>query len=413
VTAHGEPISGIDRPGRLFILAVFGLHIAFMPLLVLLLPRRAETLFGSDAAASLSGLLLIGAFTASIANIAAGHLGDNWIKRYGSRRGLIGLGLAVLVFSFGLLALATMWEALVCAIIIFQIGLNLTFAPIMALLTDHIAACQKPVIAGWLGTALPLSALGTAALGWAFPSDNDAAFFASAAMAAICVLPLLILWGFTPTQPFESLLGSDQKSAPPRLMGTLALLWLARALVQLSASFVLLYLFLHVTALIAGDTAWHSQSATHFVSLLSLLGAAIAVPTAIMSGRRSDRLPPQQKIMAGAAFLLALSLLLLSRQPDPWIYGFAFIAFQIGLAAYLSVDTALVAQSIGHHERRGAILGVMNLTMVPTITLQRLSAHGNAPSLASIYVGGALSLLACAIALLTIRPASADTLRKG
>jgi hypothetical protein len=60
--------------------------------------------------------------------------------------------------------------------------------------------------------------------------------------------------------------------------------------VQLSASFVLLYLFLHVAGLIADDAAWQNQSATHFVSLFSLLGAAMAVPIAVVNGRLSDRL---------------------------------------------------------------------------------------------------------------------------
>ena len=409
MTTDGQEISGIIRPSRLFILAVFGLHLAFMPLLVLLLPRRAETLFGPGAATSLSVLLLVGALTASITNIAAGHLGDKWLKHHGNRRGLIGLGLAVLVFSFALLALANRLETLACAVVIFQIGLNLTFAPMMALLTDHVARSQKGMIAGWLGTALPLSAVGTAALGWAFPLDSDAAFFAAAAMAAICVLPLLIFWGFKPIEQSHSLSDSESRSNPSNPIQTLALLWFARAMVQLSASFVLLYLFLHVAGLIADDTAWQGQSATSFISLLSLGGAAMAVPTAVACGRFSDRVRSRQKIMVGAALMLSMSLILLGRRPDPWVFGFAFTVFQMGLAAYLSVDTALVAQLIGHHARRGAILGVMNLTntlpaiLVPTFTLQMQGATNSPPPLATIYLFCTIGLLISAIAVLATR----------
>jgi MFS family permease len=405
VTTDGQEISGIDRPSRLFILAIFGLHLAFMPLLVLLLPRRAEMLFGPGAATSLSGLLLVGAFTASIANIAAGYLSDKWIKHHGNRRGLIGVGLVVLVFSFVLLALANGLESLALAVVTFQIGLNLAFAPMMALLTDHIAESQKGMIAGWLGTALPLSALGTAGLGWAFPLDNDAAFFAAAAMAAICVLPLLILWGFKPIEKSHSLSGTDTSSISSNPIQTLALLWFARALVQLSANFVLLYLFLHVAGLMAGDAAWQGQSVTSFISLLSLGGAAMAVPTAVACGRLSDLVPSRQKIMIGAAIMLCISLFLFGRRPDPWIFGFTFIMFQMGLAAYLSVDIALVAQLIGHHARRGAILGVMNLTntlpaiLVPTLTLQMQSATNSTPPLATIYLYCAIGLLISAIAV--------------
>ena len=409
MTDPDQAISGIDKPSRLFILAVFGLHLAFMPLLVLLLPRRVETLFGAGAATSLSMLLLIGALTASIANIAAGHLSDLWVKRYGNRRRLIGIGLAVLVFSFGPLALSMKMETLIFAIITFQTGLNLTFAPLMALLADHVVHSQKGSIAGWLSTALPLSALGTAVIGWMFPADSDAAFLVSAILVTICVLPLLMSWGFKPIEQSRSLPDAGSGSCHSIPVKGLALLWLARAIVQLSASFVLQYLFLHVTGLIADDVAWQRQSATGFISMLSLGGAILAVPTAVASGRLSDRLPSRQEIMAGAALILALSLFLLSRQPDPWTYGFVFAAFQMGLAAYLSVDIGLVAQLIGHHARRGAILGVMNLTntlpaiLSPALTLQMLIATGQAPPLGVIYSCCALSLLVSAIAALAAR----------
>jgi MFS family permease len=409
VNAHGKAIAGIDRPSQLFILAVFGLHLAFMPLLVLLLPRRTEALFGSGATVSLSMLLLIGAITASIANIVAGHVGDRWIKRRGSRRGLIGLGFGGLVGSFGLLALADRWETLAFAVIAFQIGLNFTFAPVMALLADHIAGFQKGAIAGWLGTALPLSALGTAALGWAFPTDDDFAFFACAAMAASCVLPLLFMWGFRPVEQVQSPLHSGSTSMPLGPIRNLTLLWLARMLVQLSASFVFLYLFLDVAGLVSNDAAWQRQSSTHFVSLLSLMAAVVAVPTAVVSGYLADRFPSRQKIMAGAALLLALSSFLFSCRPDPWIYGLAFTVFQMGLAAYLSVDTALVAQLVGDHASRGAILGVMNLTntlpaiLAPLLTFQMLSAANNAPPLATIYLCCAIGTLISAFAVRAVR----------
>jgi MFS family permease len=409
VIAHDKATSGIDRPSQLFILAVFGVHLAFMPLLVLLLPRRTEALFGSAATASLSMVLVIGAITASIANIAAGHVGDRWIKRLGSRRSLIGLGFIILVASFGLLALANRWETLAFAIITFQIGLNFTFAPMMALLADHIAGFQKGLIAGWLGTALPLSALGTAALGWAFPADDDSAFFACAAMAAICVLPLILIWGFKPVGQLYSSPHSGSTLMPLSPTRNLALLWLARVLVQLSASFVVLYLFLDVAGLISSDAAWQRQSATHFVSLLSLMAAVMAVPTAVVSGYLADRFPSRQKIMTSALLMLALSSFLLSRRPDPWIYGLAFTMFQMGLAAYLSVDTALVAQLISHHASRGVILGVMNLTntlpaiLAPLLTLQMLSPANNAPPLTTIYLSCSIGMLISAIALRAIR----------
>ncbi len=203
------------------------------------------------------------------------------------------------------------------------------------------------MISGWLSTALLLSALGTAGLGWAFPTDKDAAFFASAAIVTICILPLLIVWGFKPAKQSPPELDSGSNLHLPSAARQLVLLWFARAMVQISASFVLLYLFLDVAERIADKGDWQNQSATHFVSLLSSLGAGVAVSTAV---------------------------------------------FQMGLPSYLSVDTALVAHLIGHHRRRGAILGTMNLTntlpaiLVPTLTLQVFTASNYAPPLATFYL---------------------------
>ena len=402
----GPGKSAMDRTTRLFILAVFGLHMAFMPVLVLLLPRRMATLFDHHAASALSWLLLAGALTASLANIAAGFLGDRWVRRFGSRRGLIAIGLVALTCSYGFLAFAVELAWLIPAIVAFQIGLNLALAPTMALLTDHIAMSRKGMVAGWMGAALPLSALGTAALGLAFPADDNAAFFAIAAIVAVCVLPLLVVWGFAPAARCLTSTRSVSELDGTAPVRDLALLWLARALVQLAAFFVIFYLFLHITGLIADDTAWRDHSATRFVSVLSLAGAVVAMPAAVVGGRVSDGLLSRQKVMALAALVMLLSLSVLASEPSPWLFGSAFIVFQLGLAAYLSVDTGFIAKLISHHRRRGAILGVMNLTntlpsfFAPLFILQTLSLTGRALPYESIYILCALGLLASMVAIL-------------
>lgn len=399
----------MDRSTRLFILAVFGLHMAFMPVLVLLLPRRMTTLFDLHAASALSWLLLGGALTASVANIAAGFLGDRWVSRFGSRRSLIAIGLAALICSYGFLALAVELGWLILAIIAFQIGLNLTLSPTMALLTDHIASSRKGTVAGWMGAALPFSALATTALGLAFPLDADGAFFATAVIVALCVLPLLALWGFAPatvSAPQDDSISDGSKATPTR---NLSLLWLARALVQLAACFVLYYLFLNITGLITGDTAWRGHSATRVISVLSLASAAVAMPAAVIGGRVSDGLRARQKLMALAALVMTFSLLVLAKGPSPTLFGLAFIVFQLGLAVYLSIDTAFVAQLIGHHPRRGAILGVLNLTntlpaiFAPLMTLQTLRSAGRVLPYDLIYMTCAFGLLVSMIAVLRCR----------
>lgn len=376
-----------------------------MPLLILLLPRRIESLYGSGATALLSWLLLAGAVTGSLANIAAGYLGDRWLRRHGNRRGLIAIGLALLIFSFLPLALATDQTSLIMAIIAFQIALNLALSPTMAVLTDHISVAQKGTIAGLIGAALPLSALGTTMLGWVFPVDSNTAYFASAAIVFICAAPLLLCWGFTPASQSATPHDFSPKPHFSISVRSLILLWLARLLVQLSASFVLLYLFLHVVGLIAHNAAWQSERATNIVSIVSLLGAGFAVPAAVVAGRLSDQLTARQTIMIGAALMLSCSLVLLGSSPAPQIFSIAFILFQVGLTAYVSVDAALVAQLVSHHPQRGRILGIMNLTntlptiLAPLITLKLASSVGSAVPYNLIYILSAVGVFAAIIAV--------------
>lgn len=353
----------------------------------------------------LSWLLLVGAVTASLANIAAGYLGDQWLKRHGNRRGLIAIGLALLIFSFLPLALATDQTSLIMAIIAFQMALNLALSPTMAVLTDHIPVAQKGTIAGLIGAALPLSALGTTVLGWAFPADTNTAFIASTVIVLFCAAPLLLYWGFAPTNQSVT-----QHDSPPKRhfsvsVHSLILLWLARLLVQLSASFVLLYLFLHVVGLIEHNVAWQNERATNIVSIVSLLGACVAVPAAVFAGRLSDQLTARQTIMIGAALLLSFSLMLLGMSPAPLIFSMAFILFQVGLTAYVSVDAALVAQMVSHHPQRGRILGIMNLTntlptiLAPLITLKLASTIGSVVPYNLTYILSAVGVFVAVIAV--------------
>ena len=113
--------------------------------------------------------------------------------------------------------------------------------------------------------------------------------------------------------------------------------------------------------------------------------------------------------MALSALVLALSLVVLGSRPSPQLFVVAFVLFQLFLSAYLAVDTALIAQLTGHHPRRGAILGAMNLTntlpavLAPLLTLQAMSLAGGEMPYDLIYKVCALGLLVATIAVLRSR----------
>lgn len=386
------------------VLAAVGLNLAYMPLLVLLLPRRIEQLFGAEAAAVLSWALLAGALAASLGNILAGRIGDGWMRRHSSRRGLIGLGLGTLLATYPLLAFAAGPGGLIAAVVAFQLGLNLAFSPVMALLADHVPDDRKGAVAGWLAAATPLSTLGTAAIGLVFPVDDNIAFLALAALVAALVLPLVLGWGLPVARPCS---GANSKAAEgplqslgPAPVSRLARLWSARFLVQLSASFVLYYLFLYASDLVARDPAWAGRNPSSDIALFSFLGALAAIAAAVASGIVSDRLGRQRLPLVAAALLLALALSLLAAGPSPTVAAMAFTLFQLGLAAYLGIDTAWVARLVAPHPARGTVLGVMNLTntlpsiIAPLLALQGLGAGGSGAALLEMAYG------ACALAVL-------------
>ncbi|HXG80654.1 MAG TPA: MFS transporter, partial [Sphingomicrobium sp.] len=165
-----------SRGEGLYALSFLGAHLAFIPILALLLPRRVAAISPASSIELLSVLLLAGGIVASIAHIVAGRWSDHWLRRHGSRRGLILIGLGLLILSQIALGLARSDISLLLAITVFQLSLNLMFAPLGALLADYIPNERKGRVAGMMNASLPLASLGTGAVAFLFPTDNVLAF---------------------------------------------------------------------------------------------------------------------------------------------------------------------------------------------------------------------------------------------
>lgn len=385
-------------------LALFGVHLAFMPLLVLLLPRRVELLAGSDAATALSWILLFGALAASVSNIAAGVFSDRWLERNGSRRGPVILGLAMLAVGYLGLAAATSLVVLTAAIIAFQVGLNATMSPVSALLTDYIPNAEKGRIAGLANAALPLSSAAIAPLAWVFPRDSSAAFLLVGAIAVACCIPLVALWPFRlAVQAAPALPLTDPISSAVRR--DFALAWLARMLIQLGAAFIIGYLYVFVMARFGATQAPAAASVGSRLGVLSLAATAIATLSALASGQISDRLGARRLPLAIAAIVAGLALAVLGALPG-WIpFIAAYALFHAALAGFLALDTALVAEMLAAHPRRAALLGVMNLTntvpavLAPGIALFVLERD---PMVAALAETLTICAIGCGIAALAV-----------
>ena len=376
-----------NRRGELlYALSFVGAHIGFMPLLILLLPRRVVTIAPEHALSTLSGLLVLGGVVAGLANIAAGAIGDVWLATHGNRRAVIAAGLAGLVGSYTALATATTVPALAAGIVCFQLTLNLMLAPLGALMTDYIPDARKGRVAGWLNAGLPVSILSVTVLAHYAPADGAFGYFVVAALVVCLVLPLLLLWPFgkSDAAPFNA--NRDSSDLTSRVdRRDLAYAAVARLLIQLGAALIINYLFIYLVRLRTSARLVDLPEPTAAVVTLALISGGASIFGSLVAGYYSDSRRHRRVPMIVAALSAAAALTLIS---DPVSWRMLIVTsgvFQAALTAYLAIDAALVAQLVGKHPNRGTFLGFMNLTnTVPTICV---------PILALINVAQAPDLL--------------------
>ena len=358
-----------------YALAAFGAHLSYAPLLTLLLPRRILAIVPDHAAAATSLVMLAGAVTASGAHIAAGRIGDGWRARHGDRRGPIALGLALTVIALAGLGFARTTGAVVLGLIVFQASLNLMFAPLGALLVDHFADGAKGRMAALIHLAMPLAGLGTGLAALGFPRDGPWPFCAVAAVVAISVLPLVVIWPFAPVEtrgadpaPVSGPRGTRAGAAD------LVLVALARTLMQGGAAFMATYFYLFLVRhpWRVGIAAGQSIDALYGGVVLATTLATLLVT--VLAGHWSDRHHRRRApmILGALSGALALGMLLVG---DGWVLLAGYGLFHVALIAYLALDTALVAQILDRAARPGEVLGYMNLAntlpsiVVPTLVL--------------------------------------------
>jgi len=356
-----------------YALATFGVHLAYAPLLSLLLPRRIVAIAPDHAAAATSLVMLIGAVTASLAHILAGWFSDGWRKRHGNRRAPIALGLALTVMALAALGQARQVGTIIAGLLVFQCALNLVFGPLGALLIDHFADRAKGRVAALANLAMPLASLGTGAVALAFPQDGAMPFVAIAIVVGLSVAPLVMVWPFAQAEPKPV---ADRAGGPwsAQHRADLVRAGVARALVQAGAAFVMTYFYLFLVRHPARAGLLPGQSIDVLYGRLVVASTLVVLVVTILAGHWSDRRGSPRAPMIMAALATALALMLLQGGNGPvLLVGYGL--FQVGLIAYLALDAALVAQVLHGHARPGEVLGYMNLAntapsiVVPLIVL--------------------------------------------
>lgn len=398
------------RFGVLYVLAMFGCFVAFMPLAPLILPAKIaaiETIRGGAAqVAALSWLLIAGGIMAALGNILAGYLSDRIYERDGHRRRMIVTGLGAVIAALALLAAARGFAALMLAVLTFQLALNCLLAPLVAMMVDHVSDSAKGTMAGWLGLALPVGSLAVTLLSTLPVTGTAAQIGIMGAVTATLTLPLVLFWPLVlPAAPSPIPAQNNLVAAAGPLGANFALAWTARLLIQFAAAAILPYLHYYVAFVLRPEGGGAAIST--MVGSLSLVFAIASIIGGLAIGSWSDRVRRRQWVLAGSAILVALGMIglaVLTRWP---LVFAAHALFAVGLAGFLAVDGAIVAKLISASNHRATLLGVMNITstlpvvLAPMVSLFVIADGGNGPAGRVILVlqlaaAGAVAAAFCA-----------------
>ncbi len=334
------------RPQRfimLYALAWAGGSIAYTPFLSILLPVRVSHLAGASAQVNwLAYLAFTGAIAASLGNILFGYLSD--ITRF--RRGWVALGLILSGLLLMLSGRAQTLPALIAAVVVWQLALNMMLAPLAAWAGDRVPDTHKGMLGGLLAFAPGLGALSGALVTMPGLADPTTRLALVALLVALCVVPVLM---FDPASSAPAV-PSAPNPAPATRRTLLARMWLARLAVQIAEATMFTYFFFWLRTL---DPAINDSTTTRMFGAVLIMSA----PAALLAGRWIDRNGRPMIPLVVCAALSACGLLIMAAADtlDMAIAGYA--VFGLASGVFLALHSAQTCESCPGQSGAVAIWG--------------------------------------------------------
>jgi MFS family permease len=344
-----------------YMAAQVGAYIAFIPLLTLLLPLKAEAIDPAGRTGLLSQVAFWGALTAGLAGVLAGVIGDRTRHWRGGRSVWMIAGLIGTVGSYGLIHAATTQTTLMTAIIALQISLNFMLNPLAATLPERVPARQRGMVAGFAGLAFPLSSLfGALAIGVWLTGEAQRLGLVVAA-TVILMLPFIAVTLRSTPMPVRT--SSNGFSLVALADRDFLIAFGSRLMVQTSVALNVLYLLFFL------DQEADAQRALVDVRIEVVVGGLLATSTVmsvvagLIGGKVSDRIGRRRPLVFAGAVLLSGGALLMAAVPawpGPWI---AQALLGLGIGLYGSTDAALAAEVLPSPQNAGRDLGLLNVAM--------------------------------------------------
>lgn len=352
--AADAPAGGAPRLGRflgVYALAYAGGVVAYVPFLVLLLPLKVEAMGGRVGMLTLTAI--VGAIAASGSAIVFGALSDgSWARRRSRRRWIVG-GLIATALSYGAIDAAQTPVALVGAIALFQIAVNMLLSPLSTTMADHVPDGSKGVAGGLLAAGQSMGALVGAGVTSGLPG-SEAMRLAGVVLCVVLFVAPLLMVRWPPVVVMEA---AAARGRPLRRVD-LGYLWSSRLCVQIANVVPFTYL-LYLFQEVAGR-----DRPLAMASRLGWLTAAIylaSVPLALVIGRVSDRVGRRKPFLLATASAAAVGLTTMAVAVRWPVLVAGYATFAVASAAFLALQSSYAMQVLPSPRTRGRDLGLLNL----------------------------------------------------
>lgn len=381
----------------LYALAYTGAFISFIPFFGIFLPLKVEAIAYEDRLRLLSQITILGAITASIANILFGMISDDMRARRGSRRPMIAAGALCIALAYGLIAEARSPAALIASVLLLQAAINMMFGPLVAVMADEVPDRRKGTVAGLLAVAHPTAALvGSLLLAPALAVEG-LQFAAFALISLGTILPFCLLFRETSSGSLPDVL---HRPKPP--MRDLALAWAARLAVQIAGTAVATYIFVHLRTIVPSLSPVEAgPNTSRAIATLMAASTIVAIPVALLTGWVSDRWNSRRPLIALAAAGMSAGLCGLMG-PASWLAaGFSHMLFLSSYSAFIALHSAFAMEILPSPRHRGRDLGILNLTnTLPSLVVPTALLTVPGTQLAPIFLALAATTTAAGILVL-------------
>jgi MFS family permease len=341
-------------------LASFGLWMAFMTPLQVLIPEQVSALDEAHKVGNLAWVTGVGAAFALVANPVAGALSDRTASRFGRRHpwtlGGAVLGAAALL----LLARASSVLTLLACWCLAQTCLNTMLASLTAAVPDQVPHRQRGTVSALVGLTQPLGpvvgvVLVAGVISGVLPSYAviGAVLVTGAAVFVFATADPPLPREAVPPWRWRRFLSGFWVS--PREYPDFGWAWLTRFLVMLGQALGTGYLLYFLSDVI------HHPDATSGVAVLTVIYAVALVSTVVAGGVLSDRTGRRKIFVIVSTLVVAAGAVIVTVAQTWTATMLAAGVMGAGFGVYLAVDIALITEVLPAARDRAKDLGVINI----------------------------------------------------